>query len=271
MVISSSLFSFEAKHNFKDWQNDVLPNLSQTRFRRAGRFAIATICGALGCLKDSKEIDDIKIYFASANGDITNTIESQDSIFLQSLFPMPFSFINTLNNTPLFYLMQYLKIKNSGISMASKNFAFEQNLSLALIDLKQKRTKYALIGVCDVWFLPKELANKFLDENAHEFSAWLLLKYDVRNFAKFFYDFDDLVLEIMKLDGKKDMMLSSQITVNELATLSEYINKVESNIPLCITNESSFVSANYFKNNKKTAYYYIGKDERFGYSFIHLN
>lgn len=271
MVISSSLITCQYDGMLKNWGKEFLAKEINFKFRKAGRFAIAAICGALKCLEDFNQCEDLNIYLGSSNGDTQNIKDSQDSVFLYNEFPFPFSFINTLNNTPLFFLIQHLNIKGSGISIASNKFAFEQVLALALADLSLKKTKYALLGVCDVWFEPKDLSEKFLQKNDSEFSAWLLINNNKKSFVRFYTSFEELLYKIKNVKLDSVFYISPDISNSEKNTLLEYIKITISQAPSVITNTTASIVSNHFLHDKNSSCSYIGFDKRFGYSFLHIS
>jgi len=267
LIHSSSLLTFGAKEGYEDW-NRELKKITDIKFRRAGRFSQAVLSGALSCLDRSDEVD-FTVYFGTANGDVDSTIKSQDNIFLHNRFPLPFSFINTLSNTPLFFLLQHLGSNTLGISLAHSYFAFENALSLAFADLNTNRTKNALVGVCDTWYEPIEDAFRLIDKSFYEFSAWILIDKDERNFVRFFDNFDELLESIKQFDKKTAFYFSPYFDENELKEVEKYTKLQTSTAPRTITNYAAAIACEHFSTNE-TPLFYIGKDLRGGYSFISI-
>ncbi|MDR1461139.1 MAG: hypothetical protein LBI78_05790 [Campylobacteraceae bacterium] len=263
MILSSSLLAFDAKNGFADW-NTALQQATNAKFRRASRFSSAVLAGALTCLKNINE-KNLKVYFGTANGDVQNVIDAQDSIFLEQRFPLPFSFINTLSGTSLFLLLQHLKKETLAINITHSYFAFEEILALALME--QKNNEYALIGVCDTWYQPFEKASKQLDKDACEFSSWLLLRKDKKSCVKFFANFDELTCEVKKFDCE-NLYFSPHFTNKEMVFLKKIATLVISNAPKVITNQSAAIICEHFLHQKNRSLFYVGKDIRGGYSFV---
>jgi hypothetical protein len=267
MILSSSLLAFEVKNGFADW-NTALQQAKTAKFRRASRFSLAVLAGALACLKDTDE-KNFKIYFGTSNGDVQNVTDVQDSIFLERRFPLPFSFINTLSGTSLFLLLQHLQQDTLALGVTHSYFAFEEALALALMEQKSEE-RAALIGVCDTWYQPFEKAGELLDKNALEFSSWLLLEKDKKSYVKFFADLSELTCEV-KNSGCKNLYFSPHFSDKEIAVLGKITTLIVSNAPKIITNQSASIICEHFSRQRNRSLFYAGKDARGGYSFVHIH
>jgi hypothetical protein len=256
--------TFSAKEGLQNWE-EMLKGSIRTKFRRADRFSHAVLYGAISCLNQYKT-EEFTLYFGTANGSIESVQNSYDNIS-QNHFPMPFAFINTLSGTPLFSLLQYLNVQTSAISTAHSYFAFENALALALVDFRQKRTKTALIGVCDVWYEPVVDTCKILDSEAYEFSAWLLMKYNEKDCVNFFADFDKLY-EFAGKFQQNSFHIAPNFPENERKKLEKIIQIQNSSVPKTITNCSAAIIC---ANSTKIPLFYIGYDDRGGYSFVNIN
>jgi hypothetical protein len=264
MILSSSCLTFSAKEELHHWE-ETLKGLTHVKFRRADRFSYAVLSGAISCLKQC-EIKEFALYFGTSNGNVDSVKNSQDNIS-QNLLPMPFAFINTLSGTPLFFLLQYLNMQTTAIGTAHSYFAFENALALALVDLKQKRTKAALIGVCDVWYEPICKAREKLDHEACEFSAWLLMEYNEKDCVKFFTDFNKLH-EFIGQFKQNSFYIAPDFPKDEREELAKTIQIQNPNTPKTITNYSAAVIC---AHDTKMPLFYIGYDSRGGYSFVNIN
>ncbi|MDR2636010.1 MAG: hypothetical protein LBC08_04175 [Campylobacteraceae bacterium] len=264
MILSSSFLASSPKEGLHKWE-EFLKNL---KFRRADKFSLALLCGALACAKDY-DLTASALYFGTSNGSVESVKELQDNIFLQNRFPMPFTFINTLSGTPLFFLLKHLNIQIPTISVAHSNFAFENTLSLALVDLKQKRIKSALIGVCDVWYEPIEQARKILDYESCEFSAWILVEHNEKDCVKFFNSFDELLRFINQFETNS-FYLSPSFSPNEYDKLKNTVQIRPNIAPKTISNYSAAAAGAHF-SDEQTPFFYIGCDNRGGYSFVNIN
>jgi hypothetical protein len=265
LILSSSFLSFSPKAGLCGWE-ETLNSLTQAKFRRADRFSHAVLAGALSCLKQYN-LQEFSLYFGTSNGSIESVKNSQDNIF-QNQFPMPFAFINTLSSTPLFFLLQYLNIQTAAISIAHSQFAFENALSLALIDLKQKRIKNALVGVCDVWCESVARSCK-IDNEAYEFSAWISYEYDERDCVKFFGNFNE-TLKFIKRFKTEQVCVSPNFPQHELEELQKTAQVCRSDTAKTAANCSAAVICEHFANSKMPLFY-IGYDKRGGYSFVNIN
>jgi hypothetical protein len=264
LILSSSLLASSPKEGLINW-GEILKDLTNNRFRRADRFSLAVLCGALSCLNQNDAEKEFALYFGTSNGSIESVKQSQDNIFLQNQFPLPFAFINTLSSTPLFFLLQYLKAQTSAISIAHSHFAFENTLALALIDLKQKRVKSALVGVCDVWYEP--IMQKITDPKACEFSAWIFLNHDKQDCVKFFNNFSELLEFIRQF---KDASFYVSPNFPHYDELEKTVQIRQNNTAKTISNYSAAAVCSHFAHNK-TPLFYIGHDDRGGYSFVNIN
>jgi hypothetical protein len=268
LILSSSFLAFSQKDGLYDWEA-ALKNLTKIRFRRADRFSLAVLCGAISCLEQNAAAKEFALYFGTSNGSVESVKNSQDNIFLQNQFPLPFTFINTLSSTPLFFLLQYLNAQTTAMSIAHSQFAFENALNLALIDLKQKRIKRALVGVCDIWYEPLAQACQILDHEAYEFSAWIFLQYNKRDQVRFFGEFSEL-FEFVKQFNKASFYISPNFPLDEYNKLKEVIQIRRNNVAKTITNYSAAIACSHFAAYKMPLFY-IGYDDRGGYSFININ
>jgi hypothetical protein len=259
--------AFSAKDGLKNWE-EIVKDLTQVKFRRADRFSHAVLSGAISCL-NQHQLKEFALYFGASNGSLESVKNSQDNIFLQNRFPLPFAFINTLSGTPLFFLLQYLNMQTPAISTAHSHFAFENALSLALIDFKQKRIKNALIGVCDVWYEPLEQSRKKFDCEAHEFSAWVFMEHNAKDCVNFFSNFEKL-LKFIKQFEANPFYISPDFPKKEYDELKKIVQICPNNAVKTITNSSASVICEHFAHTK-TPLFYIGYDSIGGYSFVNIN
>ncbi|MDR2100664.1 MAG: hypothetical protein LBP40_07565 [Campylobacteraceae bacterium] len=264
MILSSSFLA--SSSGLMNWE-EILKSLTQVKFRRADRFAHAVLSGALSCLRQH-ELKEFALYFGTSNGSVESVKNSHDNIS-QNQSPMPFTFINTLSSTPLFFLLQYLNMQTAAISIAHSCFAFENALSLSLVDLRQKRSKTAFIGVCDIWYEPLEEARKILDKNACEFSAWIGYEYNEKDCVKFFSAFDEVLDEAARFKTKL-FYVSPALAQYEMDALEKIVKIRSNDTPKTITNYSAAVICAHFTKSNSPLFY-IGYDSRCGYSFVNIN
>jgi hypothetical protein len=184
---------------------------------------------------------------------------------LQGFYPPPFSFISTIANTPLFFLLQHLDAANSGISCGHSHFAFESALMLSIADFKVGECERALVGVVDTYSESGARIGNWGER--HEFSAWMLLDFDERDEVCIYDDFDGLT---ERLDGVDEILISPNFTAEERANLAKCAKTQISAAPLLISNQSASDICAHISSPKRP-FIYAGRDPRGGYSFIRLH
>ncbi len=132
----------------------IVKQLSGHVLRRANRFVLLSVIGALQCTRDAALDPLTGIYLATENGNLSDTENVLDQIFHQGNLPMPYNFIHTMSNTAAFYVANQLGLSGPNMTISSKYLSYERALELARLDLSSGRVHAALIGGVDDAGLP---------------------------------------------------------------------------------------------------------------------
>ena len=153
----------------KDKLSDKKSLLSK-KFNRTDNFINLTLLGAQRCVGDISLSKNSSIYLASRNGNLNTTIKVFDAIFIKDKLPMPFSFLNSVNASKLFFLAKNFGIEGKTLFVDR----FESALPQAFVDVKQGRT--VLLGVVKEAIADLDLHKKrFGTGEIEESSRWLIL------------------------------------------------------------------------------------------------
>jgi len=132
----------------------IVKQLTGHVLRRANRFVLLSVIGAMQCARGA-ELDPLTgIYLATENGNLSDTENVLDQIFHQGNLPMPYNFIHTMSNTAAFYVANQLGGSGPNMTISSKYLSYERALELARLDLSTDRVHAALIGGVDDAGLP---------------------------------------------------------------------------------------------------------------------
>ncbi len=142
------------------------------RFRRVNRFILLSLCGAYQCAVGGVD-PDTAVCLTTENGTVGDTETGLDQLFHQGIYPKPYNFINTMSNTASFYVAQSLQLGTANITLASRDFAFENGLMLMRADVDGGMCAAALVGgVDEAVFSDANLQSRF-GRRLKDGSAWL--------------------------------------------------------------------------------------------------
>ncbi|MCK4442400.1 MAG: hypothetical protein KAU90_10365 [Sulfurovaceae bacterium] len=161
---------------FSNYHDIVIDKLSDKktlltkRFSRTDNFIDLALLGAQISMQNI-EIDPCSsIYLASRNGNINSTIKVLEVIFRQNRLPMPFNFLNSVNQSTLFFVAQNFNIKGKTLFVDK----FESALVQAFIDVQNSKT--VLIGAVEEAISDLKLHQKrFGSDKIEEYSRWLVI------------------------------------------------------------------------------------------------
>ncbi|HYA13595.1 MAG TPA: beta-ketoacyl synthase N-terminal-like domain-containing protein [Syntrophales bacterium] len=126
-----------------------LSRCTPDNFRRVNRFILLTLLGARQCIHEHSLDPDTAVYLTTEHGNLGETAQVLDEIYLAHSLPKPFGFINTMSNTAAFYLAQSLGIRGRNIIVSSQHLSFERGMELVRTDFAGGVEKNALIGGVD--------------------------------------------------------------------------------------------------------------------------
>ncbi len=211
-------------------------------FRRVNRFIQLALIGSQQCAADLSLDSHCGLYLASGQGALQDSVDVLQQMALEGQPPRPLSFVNTLSNTPCFYVAQNLGLTGANQFISNRPFPFEAALSLAALDFECGVLSQALVGGVDECILPLEHHRERLGLGAGaslgEGSHWLLLARDlpvlplgellaVREFP------DRACLEEwfarLSLDvATARLEVEGEVTASEVATLRDLLGLAES-------------------------------------------
>ena len=180
-IHGSSTFISTKEKSIQDLKNE-LKKYSDQNFRRTNKFILLSMLGVHICLQNKFINEDTSIYLATENGALSDTENVLNQLYQEHKFPMPITFINTMNNTATFYIAKSLEVKGRNITVSSKNFSFERGLEIFQTDLESRIVSNALIGGIDeAAFSKTQFETKFENVSFEKFnhidgSAWLYMK-----------------------------------------------------------------------------------------------
>ncbi|NEW61718.1 hypothetical protein GSY74_10510 [Sulfurovum sp. bin170] len=140
------------------------------RVNRADNYINLTLLGAEKCIEDTILAPESSLYVASNNGNLNSSVKILKDIFLNKQLPMPFTFLNGVNVSTLFYVAKHFNIKGKTLFVDR----FESAIPQAFVDVKNGKT--VLLGMVDEATEDLELyRDRFQCETITESSRWLLL------------------------------------------------------------------------------------------------
>jgi len=161
---------------FSNYTEEVTDKISnkkihlKKRVNRADNYINLTLLGAEKCLADITIDPDSNLYVASDNGNLNSSVKIFKDIFINRQLPMPFTFLNGVNVSTLFYVAKHFNIKGKTLFVDR----FESALPQAFVDVKNG--KEVLIGLVDEATEDLDLyRDRFQCQEIEESSRWLLL------------------------------------------------------------------------------------------------
>lgn len=147
-------------------------------FRRMNRFILLTLLGARQCIHQHSLDPNTAVYLTTEYGNLGETAQVLDEIYVAHSLPKPFGFINTMSNTAAFYLAQNLGIRGRNIIVSSQHLSFERGLELMKADFAVGAEKSALIGGVDEASLSRMSMEEWIGRSWRmvDGSGWLYVK-----------------------------------------------------------------------------------------------
>jgi len=125
-----------------------LKKICQLNLRRASKFNILAILGALECLKNNQLSGNTGIYVCSEYSAIMSVRKVLEDVSSNNMI-MPFDFLNINSNNVSFYVAQALQSHGKNMLLNSDELSFEKGLEVALFDLEINEIEDVLIGLVD--------------------------------------------------------------------------------------------------------------------------
>ena len=176
-IHSASAFTGKPNEGINHLKKE-LSRYTSDNFRRINRFILLTLLGARQCVHQHDLDLDTPIYLTTEHGNLGETAQVLDEIYVAHSLPKPFGFINTMSNTAAFYLAQNLGVRGRNIMVSSQHLSFERGMELLMADFIGGLEKSALIGGVD----EASLSQVFLEEQTGrnwqrvDGSSWLYVR-----------------------------------------------------------------------------------------------
>ncbi|HVO64966.1 MAG TPA: beta-ketoacyl synthase N-terminal-like domain-containing protein [Syntrophales bacterium] len=176
-IHSASAFIGTANEDINQLKKELI-RYTPDNFRRVNRFILLTLLGARQCVHEQYLDPYTAVYLTTEHGNLGETAQVLDEIYLAHALPKPFGFINTMSNTAAFYLAQNLGIRGRNITVSSQHLSFERGMELVRTDFADGAEKSALIGGVDEASLPQEFTEEQIGHGWRRIdgSGWLYIK-----------------------------------------------------------------------------------------------
>jgi 3-oxoacyl-[acyl-carrier-protein] synthase II len=130
--------------------------------RRAGAYIKLVSLGAVACLKTlpTELFSEYAtgLYLGTGLGNVIDNVKFTLSILNpKNSFPSPVTFVNSVNNSSLFYITRFLKAPGPAAVVSQENLSFESALYSALLALERGDIDIAIVGGADIFAGPSEL------------------------------------------------------------------------------------------------------------------
>ncbi len=119
--------------------------LCKINLRRANKFNLLAVYGALSCLQNKSFSSNIGIYVATEHGAVESLVSVLEQVSKGDGIIMPFDFLG-INTNASFYIAQALKAKGKHMVLSAHHQSFEKALELAYFDVTYADVEDALIG-----------------------------------------------------------------------------------------------------------------------------
>lgn len=122
-----------------------LASLCKINLRRANKFNLLAVYGALSCLQNKHFSSNMGIYVATEYGPVESMVSVLEQVSKKDGIIMPFDFLG-INTNASFYIAQALKAKGKHMMLTAHQQSFEKALELAYFDVTYADVEDALIG-----------------------------------------------------------------------------------------------------------------------------
>lgn len=147
--------------------------------RRGDRFTQLALLGAARCVAGQELATGCGLYFSSGMGPIESTVQVQQQLLRDHLWPKPVHFVNTLGSAAGFHLAAALNIRGPVQFVRGSHGSLLAAIQIALLDLVTGAAPMALVGAVEQ--APSPLAGQRRrlgvpeDTPLAEGSHWLLM------------------------------------------------------------------------------------------------
>ncbi|WP_041958822.1 hypothetical protein [Sulfurospirillum arsenophilum] len=158
-----------------------LSTLCKINLRRANKFNLLAVFGALSCVQNQTLSTNLGIYLATEHGPVESLTNVLEQVTKEDGVVMPFDFLG-INTNASFYIAQALNASGKHMVLTSHNLSFEKALQLAYFDLMHNEVDDVLVGKVDAslcFIDPKH--RPMGDKNNFDESCWLYANRNAKN------------------------------------------------------------------------------------------
>ena len=158
-----------------------LATLCKINLRRANKFNLLAVFGALSCVQNQPLSTNLGIYLATEHGPVESLTSVLEQVTKDNGVVMPFDFLG-INTNASFYIAQALGASGKHMVLTSNHLSFEKAMQLAYFDLIHNEVDDVLVGKVDAslcFIEPKHRPKG--DKNNHDESCWLYANRNAEN------------------------------------------------------------------------------------------
>lgn len=158
-----------------------LSTLCKINLRRANKFNLLAVFGALSCVQNQTLSNNLGIYLSTEHGPVESLVNVLEQVTKDDGVVMPFDFLG-INTNASFYIAQALNASGKHMVLTSHNLSFEKALQLAYFDLMHNEVDDVLVGKVDAslcFIEPKHRPKG--DKNNYDESCWLYANRNAEN------------------------------------------------------------------------------------------
>lgn len=158
-----------------------LSTLCKINLRRANKFNLLAVFGALSCAQNQTLSNNLGIYLSTEHGPVESLVNVLEQVTKDEGVVMPFDFLG-INTNASFYIAQALNASGKHMVLTSHHVSFEKALQLAYFDLTHNEVDDVLVGSVDasLCFIDPKHRPKG-DKNSCDESCWLYANHNAEN------------------------------------------------------------------------------------------
>lgn len=158
-----------------------LSALCKINLRRANKFNLLAVFGALSCVQNQPLSTNLGIYLSTEHGPVESLTNVLEQVTKDDGVVMPFDFLG-INTNASFYIAQALNASGKHMVLTSHHLSFEKALQLAYFDLTHHEVDAVLVGKVDAslaFIDPQHRPSN--DKNSYDESCWLYANREPHN------------------------------------------------------------------------------------------
>jgi len=158
-----------------------LATLCKINLRRANKFNLLAVYGALSCVQTQTLSTNLGIYLSTERGPVESLTNVLEQVTKDNGVVMPFDFLG-INTNASFYIAQALNASGKHMVLTSHHLCLEKALQLAYFDLTHNEVDDVLVGCVDAslsFIDPKH--RPMGDKHNHDESCWLYANRNAEN------------------------------------------------------------------------------------------